>query len=186
LPAVVLEERPGPELSVASSRPRSEASIVSAKIFVVNVERLGRMVRESTVHGVLMELMRLGSSLVDEVEASACRFALISYRQVRAEPDDGTTLDADAIHSIVACAEAGGHEGVWLDGWCVAALKKGYTGEYNHDEFCKTLAAVTTHMAEVVWLPRARPDASSSYPFRLWCVRGCEHVCVGVPSDVRL
>ena len=66
--------------------------------------------------------------------------------------------------SIADVAAEAGLEGIWLNGWCYR-----FNGPYDHKDFCATLAAVTLHSSEVVWIPRARREAASDYQFRLWC-----------------
>ena len=149
-------------------REASERSAdVDTSIVVVMVDRLEAALRERGAESVRASLFKSeASELKSSVPAGAAAFALISYRQERVEPDDGATMDCEALLSIAAKATAAGIKSLWLDCWCYRP-----TGEYNHADFCRTLGLVTKFAASVVWLPHARRGAPSSYQFRCTAAR---------------
>ena len=110
--------------AAASVDPESSAASVSApwsqrlqslqsiddSIYVVVVSRLREALGTRAPREVLLELFDGGaiSPLLQQVEATVARrrggFALISYRQERLSPDDGTTCDAAVLADIVSVA----------------------------------------------------------------------------------
>lgn len=149
-------------------------AIASSRVRIIVVSRLKRAIALRGAEVVLAELFRGARPpgrreppLIESAPPARAYFALVSYRQERLEGDDsGTTMDAAALASIADVAHAAGLEGIWLDACCFAAVQN----KYDHDSFVATLAAVTQHASEVIWLPRARTASkASSYQFRLWC-----------------
>lgn len=160
------QEEQGSRKSAFTFGIDKEASSCSAdvdtSIVVVMVDRLEAALRERGAESVRASLFKSEApELKSSVPAGAAAFALISYRQERVKPDDGATMDCEALLSIAAKAKEAGIESLWLDCWCYRP-----TGEYNHADFCKTLGLVTKFAASVVWLPHARRGAPSSYQFR--------------------
>ena len=108
--------------------------------------------------------------LTKGVSLNHVRCGLVSYRQeqldtgVRVAPhrrfqalreqrkDGRFTMDASALHSIVAAARQLGLDALWLDAWCYRVGESGYV----HDDFCRQLHEVVSGVAAVVWLPRSR------------------------------
>jgi len=143
-------------------QPSERPADVKMTIVVVMVDKLDAALRERGAEAVLTSLFKgEAPELKATVAAASAAFALISYRQERIKPDDGTTMDCEALLSIVAKAQAAGVASLWLDCWCYRS-----TGEYDHADFCRTLGLVTKFANSVVWLPHARRGAPSSYQFR--------------------
>ena len=159
----------------------------SSALWVVDVRALSMALASRPAADVLNDLFTRNSLLVPATTAS--KFALISYRQQRSKDDD-FTLDTDALLSVVSKATAAGVEFLWLDAWCYRTQ-----GEYDHELFCSMLADVVGSAYLVIWLPRSRNTATSSYQFRLWCTfeacavaqRGLPVIIAGVgPSKSQL
>ena len=159
----------------------------SSALWVVDVRALSMALASRPAADVLADLFTRNSLLVPATTAS--KFALVSYRQQRSKDDD-FTLDTDALVSVVSKATAAGVEFLWLDAWCYRTQ-----GEYDHELFCSMLADVVGSAHLVIWLPRSRNTASSSYQFRLWCTfeacavaqRGLPVIIAGVgPSKSQL
>jgi len=139
----------------------------STTLLVVPVAKLRDALRARGASDVLSELywpvrsplltaVTVGDTRTGEFEPCR-RFALVSYRQEYSAVD-GATMDAGTLASVVDVAEAAGIGALWCDAWCY----KTAWAPYDHQHFCNTLAAVTLHASEVVWLPRARPNAPPS------------------------
>lgn len=153
-----------PQVDAVASR-QSQAEMANeageTTINVIAVDALREALRTRPAKDVLQQLFSSEAhDLLRTVPAASTSFALVSYRQER--HDDGTTLDAQALQSVADVSS--GLTGLWLDAWCYRS-----SGTYDHADFCATLAAVTLHCSEVIWLPRARTGAAPSYVFRLWC-----------------
>ena len=153
-------DRIGDECAATLTAPES------GTLHLVRVSELRDALAGKAADEVRQDLFSSANSLLQRsVEITDdVNFALISYRQVRSEPDDGCTLDQEALLAIAASASASGAEYVWLDAWCYRQ-----DGDYVHAEFCRTLAMVALRARAVIWLPTARRHAAPSYPFRLWC-----------------
>lgn len=156
--------------------PPTPLSPAGESICVVDVQQLSAALQARPAREVLLELSSPAqSALIFKMRispggaAERCRtgscttFALVSYRQCRLSPDDGTTLDEAALRSVASVAAAANIDAVWLDAWCYRR-----PGEYVHGDFVKTLAAIAECMSCVIWLPRARVHAPPDYQFRLW------------------
>jgi hypothetical protein len=139
--------------------------------------RLSALEERLQTHSELDVLNTLASSdeLLETVDATQVRVALISYRQERGGCGDAyghLTLDDRALRGIISAAHELGAEGLWIDVWCYRV-----SGErYDHQDFCRTLHSVIGAVCAVCWLPRTKRGSTGEYPYRLWCT--FEAACV--------
>ena len=138
----------------APPTPARENAVMSFRVVKISTleERL-RTTSELEVLNLLTTTEEL-SEMVSGLSASKVRCALISYRQERGGGGeyDHLTLDGAALRGAISAAKGElGAEALWLDAWCYR-----FNGEYNHDDFCRTLEAVLSGIFAVVWLPRTK------------------------------
>lgn len=148
------------------SNIRTNLAAREPRLWVVDVAVLVNELQRNGAASVLRELhdpqsRRLLRSILLTTDESD--FALVSYRQQR-NANDTFTMDPSSLESAVAVAAEAGVQSLWLDAWCHKV-----EGEYDHFNFCSTLTNVVRNARLVVWLPRARPDSTPGYQFRLWC-----------------
>eukprot|EP00966_Prymnesium_polylepis_P147934 3417677-Prymnesium_polylepis.1 len=137
---------------------------------VVTVAAIEARLASISVDALLHELANSDELLITS-PTDSMRTALISYRQEASCGESGLTLDGEALLSAIAAAKRGEIDAFWLDAWCYRSV-----GQYNHDDFCETLARVLSRVQAVVWLQRSKAVASGTYGYRLWCT--FEAACV--------
>ena len=167
--------------SLTLTRPDTHSADRSLR--VVKLETLETLLAEDGRHGGLRELEVLNllantDKYIETVDPRKTPVALLSYRQERCEHARSTnsargagafdhlTLDGAALRGVVAAArEKLGVEALWVDVWCYH-----FSGDYDHDHFCRMLHNVLENVAAVVWLPRTKLKSKGEYGYRLWYV----------------
>lgn len=122
-PRSIAEKAPAPTSLQESRGAKSELNVPAATLHVVSVAKLMEALQTLPHEQVLQFLTsrdeRATGTALDElfevVQSDMCDFALISYRQERLTPDDGTTLSAGCLQSVAAVAQDAGLHGLWLE-----------------------------------------------------------------------
>ena len=96
----ISEARDAPHAPKTPLEPTGEHT--RSRLHLVRVSSLRDALAQGSVEAVRRDLFSPTSSLLERnMDTDATRFGLVSYRQERVQPDDGCTLDADALLSIV-------------------------------------------------------------------------------------